>query len=864
MRTFTGLLLVLLTFLALSCQPGSQVQETRLHDSWKFRNVANEQWMPASVPGCVHTDLLENQVIGDPFYRLNEQNLQWIDKTDWEYRTNFRAPANLLKKENIEIVFKGLDTYADVYLNGNLILKADNMFREWKVNITSIIHAGDNELKVYFHSPIKFGLAKHDSLGYTIPVSDNDQSVLGGTGNKRVSIFTRKAGYHFGWDWGPRLVTSGIWKDIILRGWNDASIENLYVHQDSITEESALLTVSCDMVVTGEGQLSLQVTADGSQVLSKDLTLSPGSHRLSEKIIIKNPELWWPNGLGNQKMYNINVKVLRGSTILSEANTRIGLRTVKVVQEPDSAGKSFMFVVNGHPVFMKGANYIPQDVFLNKVTPDRYEHIVGSAAETHMNMLRVWGGGIYEKDLFYDLCDDKGILVWQDFMFACAMFPGDSAFLENVRQEAADNVRRLRNHPSIALWCGNNECLSAWYMWGWKDTVMARQGKEVADIIWKAYDDTYHHILPGVVAEYDPGRFYWSSSSCAGMGEPENRVACDVHYWGVWWGKAPFTTYRTLTARFMSEYGFQSFPELNSIKKFALEEDWDIYSEVMKSHQRSSIGNGTIEYYMLQDYKKPKDFPMFLYVGQLLQAEGTRVAMEGHRKTMPYCMGSLFWQIDDCWPVASWSTIDYYGNWKAQQYFARKAYSDILISPQIDKEQLSVYIVSDRLEDKEGVMDLSLLDFDGNIYWTKSENMVISANSSHIAFSSPERELISDLSMKNRLLLYCELTVDGSKYSENILYFIPVKDLVLPEPKITWTATPGENGYKLTISTDKLAKNIYCSLVDGDAVFSDNYFDLLPGRTVEIQASLKDKVSKEAFTEKLSLVSLTDSYQDGN
>ena len=860
MRTYTGLLLALLSFLVLSCQPARQEQEIKLNENWKFHNVANETWMPASVPGCVHTDLLENKVIEDPFYRLNEHDLQWIDKTDWEYRTTFRVPAAMQKKNNIELVFKGLDTWADVYLNGNLVLKADNMFREWKVNCTNIIRTGDNDLRIYFHSPIKIGLAKYDSLGYVIPASDNDQSVLGGTRDKRVSIFSRKAGYHFGWDWGPRLVTSGIWKDIILRGWNDADIDHLYVHQDSLTAQSAWLTISFDLVVSKEVQLTMQITADKRQVLSKEFSLPPGNHHLSEKINIEKPELWWPNGLGSQKLYDIDVRILNGNTLLSEASTRTGLRTLEVVQQPDSAGKSFMFVVNGHPVFMKGANYIPQDVFLNRVTPDRYEHIVGSAAETHMNMLRVWGGGIYEKDIFYDLCDEKGILVWQDFMFACAMFPGDEVFLENVRQEAIDNVRRLRNHPCIALWCGNNECLSAWYQWGWKDTVTIREGKAVADIIWKAYDDTYHHILPGVVSEYDPGRFYWGSSSCAGLGVPENRVSGDVHYWGVWWGKAPFTTYRTLTARFMSEYGFQSFPELNTIKKFATVEDWDIYSEVMKSHQRSSIGNGTIEYYMLQDYRKPKDFPMFLYVGQVLQAEGTRVAMEGHRKNMPWCMGSLFWQIDDCWPVASWSTIDYYGNWKAQQYFAKKAYNDILISPQLDNDVISVYIVSDRLEDKAGAMHLSLLDFDGKILWEKSDSVVIPSNTSRIVFRTREDEIIHDLSLKNKLLLYCRLDLDGKKYSENILYFTPVKDLDLPKPQITWTTSQAGDGFKLAITTDKLAKSIYLSLKETDAFFSDNYFDLLPGTTAEINVILKNKSDMDTFREKLSVFSLTDSY----
>jgi beta-mannosidase len=531
-----------------------------------------------------------------------------------------------------------------------------------------------------------------------------------------------------------------------------------------------------------------------------------------------------------------------------------------VVQEPDGSGKSFYFRVNGRPVFMKGANYIPQDAFLDRVTTERYEHLLQSAADANMNMLRVWGGGIYEKDIFYDLCDEKGILVWQDFMFACSMYPGDEPFLENVRHEAADNVKRLRNHPCIALWCGNNECLSAWYNWGWKRMTEETQGQAVSNIIWKAYEDTYHRILPEVVSQYDPGRFYWSSSPSASMGEPENWVSGDVHYWGVWWGKEPFSTYRTRKCRFMSEYGFQSFPELNTIRKFAVEGDWDIFSEVMKSHQRSSIGNGTIEYYLLQDYRKPKDFPMFLYVGQVLQAEGTRVAMEGHRKNMPYCMGSLFWQIDDCWPVASWSSIDYYGNWKAQQYFAKKAYRDLLISPQIDGDTVSVFVVSDRREDTPAEMKIRLMDFEGNVLWEKSAAIAIRANSSQVPFSSPVSAILPDTVHKDNILLDCRLHAENGQQYSNILYFEPVKNLDLPRPAIDWSLIKKGSGWQLQIQSDKLAKNVFISAGETELTFEDNYFDILPGETVGISILPVKGADIEDPSSRISIISLVDSY----
>ncbi len=829
-----------------------------LNKNWKFRQVGTENWMPAQVPGSVHTDLMNNDKIEDPFYRLNEKDVQWVDKKDWEYKTTFRLDEKYMKKDRLEILFEGLDTYTDVYLNGEQLLTSDNMFREWLVDVKDKLIQGENELTVYFHSPTRIGLEKYDALDYIIPVSDNDQSENGGLGEKQVSVHVRKAGYHFGWDWGPRLVTSGIWKPIILRAWDEAIIRDLFVRQKNVTNETALFDALLEIESQTNINAKLVFTIDGKNAFSENIELKNGLNKFQFPLEISNPELWWPNGLGDQKLYEIEIKLSHNNQLLSQKSVRTGIRTVEVIQETDSIGKSFYFKVNGHPVFMKGANYIPQDVFLNRVSPDRYKHIIESAKNTNMNMIRIWGGGIYEKDIFYDLCDENGILVWQDFMFACAMFPGDKDFLDNVRHEAIDNVKRLRNHPSIALWCGNNENLSAWFGWGWKQKVKREQGEEVANTIWKAYDDLFHHLLPEVVEEYDSDRLYWSSSPSAEMGKPENWVAGDVHYWGVWWGKEPFTNYRTKIPRFMSEYGFQSFPELSSVNKYATENDWDIFSEVMKSHQRSNIGNGTIETYMDRHYRKPKDFPMFLYVGHLLQAEGIKVAMEGHRKHMPYCMGSLFWQIDDCWPVASWSSIDYYGKWKAQQYFAKKAFSEILVSPETDGKEMKVFVVSDRLEDSPAKMEMTVMDFDGNVIWGKIKDINIKANSSEVHFAIQNNELFNG-KPPGSLLLYVKLSEgNGDILTDNIMYFTALKELNLPQPELKSVIQRIKSGYKISLSSDKLVKNIYLTTPGIDGFFSDNYFDILPGQTVELSFETKDQTSN--FEKVLNLVSLVDSY----
>jgi beta-mannosidase len=671
-------------------------------------------------------------------------------------------------------------------------------------------------------------------------------------------VHTRKAQYHFGWDWGPRFATSGIWKPVILRAFDKAIIRNVRIEQMELTDETAELLAHLEIESSAETSVSAVCFANGEESFSRNTELEKGINNVVLPLTIKNPQRWWPNGMGEQPLYDLTFKVMENDNLLSEKKERIGLRTIEVVREPDDVGVSFYFKVNGHPVFMKGANYIPQDAFVTRVTPERYKHILESAADANMNMLRIWGGGIYEYDIFYELCDELGILVWQDFMFACAMYPGDDRFLESVKQEAIDNIKRLRNHPSIALWCGNNECLSAWYLWGWKEAEEQNQGQEVADIIWKAYDDNYHKVLPRAVEEFDD-RFYWSSSPQADMGVPENWIAGDVHYWGVWWGKEPFVNYRTKLARFMSEYGFQSFPEMSTINKFTVEEDHDIYSDVMKSHQRSSIGNETIELYMLRDYKKPRDFEMQIYVGQLTQAEGIKVAMEGHRKAMPLCMGSLYWQIDDCWPVASWSSIDYFGKWKAQQYFAKKAFRDILISPEINDGVIEVFVVSDRLEDVSGRIKMDLISFTGNTLWQKEMQVEIPANASTGVFSINKGELDGDYNDKE-CLFSVKLLIGDDVYSSNIIYFHPLKDLDFPAPEWQYEVTEADGGFDITFSTVNLSKNIYVTAEGIEGFFSDNFFDLLPGEEKTVRFSTGETLSISEFNDHLKVVTLVDSY----
>ncbi|MDD3960318.1 MAG: glycoside hydrolase family 2 protein [Bacteroidales bacterium] len=861
MKIILRILIPFLTLFLMTCSNKHNFEKQYLGSNWEFKQVNDSVWMPATVPGTIHTDLMNNGFIQDPYYRLNEYDVQWVDKVDWEYKTSFEVDEKYLENETIKLHFDGLDTWATVYLNGKIILNADNMFYQWEVDAKEYLRQGKNTLRILFHSPIKKGLELREQLGYYLPGAENDQSQLGGTGDIKTVVFSRKAQYHFGWDWGPRLVTGGIWQPVYLTAHNHAKINTVRFHAIEIMKEEATLEVTAQIESFQEEPVTVAIFWGDAITTEKTFLVKSGKNDRTLPVTIKNPKLWWPNGLGEQPLYHFKILLIKKNRTIDRIVETIGLRTLALVQEPDSAGSRFFFKVNGAPVFMKGANYIPQDIFLPRVKPSDYEHLIKSAAEANFNMLRVWGGGIYEKEIFYDLCDQYGILVWQDFMFACAMYPGNPEFIANVEKEAIQNVERLRNHPCIALWCGDNEILSAWNRWGWKKNVIENQGESIADTIWEAYDKIMHHLLPNVVAKYDPERSYWSSSPSSGFGELENGKSGDNHYWGVWWAKEPFGKYKEIIPRFMSEYGFQSFPELNSIKKYTLEKDWDIESGVMKSHQRSSIGNTTIKEYMERDYRNPKDFPMFLYVNHVLQAEGIRTAMEAHRRNKPYCMGSLYWQLNDCWPVASWSGIDYYGNWKALHYFAKKAFSPVLISPETDTlNALKIYVVSDRTDALRGNLVFTLLNFSGQVIREEHQEFTIQANTANEIVTMPIDTLLSGADKKNHLLYTVLTDTTGNLLSDNILYFSKIKDLILPDPGIHYTLTENKNGFLVKLSTKNLAKNVYLTVDAIEGHFSDNYFDLLPGQEKEITFLPAEKTDRTAFSAAIHVHTIYHSY----
>ncbi len=802
--------------------------------------IGTDDWMPAKVPGVVHLDLMNNKVISDPFLRDNESKVQWIGDTGWEYVNAFDNSEKNMSWRHIEMIFMGLDTYANVYLNDSLILVADNMFREWVVDIKSLLHVGTNTLRVQFPAVNQKIKSIYDRLPNKLP---GDEKVV-----------CRKAAYHFGWDWGPKFVTSGIWRPVYLRYRNAVNVAGVQFIQKNLTDSIADLSAQFTIDAELDDSVSIRLFDDTTEIVRQTRLLNRGTNVIRSDFSILNPARWWPNGMGDPTLYNFGYEIYVGKRLVDKGLQRIGLRTIELVQDIDPIGKSFFFKVNSIPVFIRGANYIPQDNFLPRVKDSSYIALIRDVKEANMNMLRVWGGGIYENDIFYDLCDENGIMVWQDFMFACAMYPGNKEFLDNVREEAIQNIVRLRRHPCIALWCGNNEIDEGWKNWGWQK--LYNYSSEDSASIYNNYRLIFSTILPSNVKRFDTLRSYIPTSPLHGWGRPESMTEGDSHYWGIWWGKEPFTVYENKVGRFMSEYGFQGFPDFGTIQKFTSPKDRFIGSKVMKAHQKHPAGYETIDEYLLRDYKKPKDFESYLYVSRLLQAKGIKLAIEAHRRAKPWCMGTLFWQLNDCWPAVSWSSRDYYGKKKALHFAIPASFNNLLVSPVVEDGRVRVYISSEKNELIKGILFVKLIDFKGNIYANEEFPIEISGNVSLIYFDTLKTAYLGKLNPAEALCLV-NFKDSNDKNYKNLLYFVSPKDLSLPVPMINKQVIETPTGYRIELSCDKLAKNvIISSIVNGE--FSDNYFDLLPGESVDVKFTTSKRFSKMA--DMIVVKSLTDSY----
>jgi len=836
----------LLTMMLLSALPmflsateNKEPEKISLNKGWEFSQVGKGEWLPATVPGTVHQDLIDNGKLINPFFGMNEEKVQWVEKEDWQYRMTFTLTKEQLARQAAVLNFEGLDTYADIYLNGSLLERTDNMFVGYELPVKDVLREGENRLQVYFHSPIKIGLPQWETDGFEYP-ADNDHS------KTRVSIYSRKAPYSYGWDWGIRLTTSGIWRPLTLELFDAARIDDYFVQQESVSRELAKVNNILEVKSVAQTPLQAEIVLaysykDGAKVTEqKNVTLQPGCNKISMPVEISNPHLWMPNGWGEAALYDFEMAVKVDGKVVSSEKKRVGLRSIKVVMEDDKDGKSFYFVVNGQPMFAKGSNLIPDDALLPNVTKERYYQLMKDVKDANHNMIRVWGGGIYEDDRFYDAADEMGILIWQDFIFACTTYPSDPVFLRRVAEEAEYNIKRLRSHASLAMWCGNNEIYEGMRYWGWNKKY---ENPAIWEEMKEGYNKLFHQLLPSIVKELDADRFYMHGSPYeANWGRPHSWKIADSHNWGTWYGQKPFESLDTELPRFMSEYGFQAFPEMKTIATFAEPKDYALESEVMNAHQKATIGNALIKKTMALYYDVPEDFEELVYKGLVLQGFGIRHGIEAHRRNRPYCMGTLYWQLNDSWPVVSWSSIDYYGNWKAMHYQSQRAFAPVLLNAFKEGDDLCVYTLSDELKEyKNATLQLKVMDFEGKVLSKKIVKGEVRANASAIFHKEAYAGLATNPT--NTLLLMTLKNQKGEVLSEEIYYFNYPKDQELPVAKVSCKVKQMDGKCEVTLSAKQLARDIFIEIPYQGARFTDNFFDLLPGQTKKIVIT-SDEIKK--------------------
>lgn len=711
MKKFYLISLLLLALFGCQTAEKQNVVVQSLNQGWTLTGDTLSINMQVDVPSVVQQSLYENGIIPHPYLGTVENDLLWISDHPWDYTLRFNTDKELLEKENIELVFDGIDTYAEVSLNGEKLFFADNQFRTWKREVKSLLKEKDNLLEVHFIRYDSTQMALYEQHQPKLP--------------EKYAV-TRKAPYQHGWDWAPKYKNVGIWKRVELIGWSDAKLQNAYVVTEDIDNDIATMRLCLDMESKAEGDCVAEIYVNGEKNSQKIIHLNGGTQNEILKFEIENPELWWPNEMGEQPLYVFGVLLKDGDKVLDCKAIWSGIKTFEMVDEPDSIGRAFYFKVNSVPFYAKGANYVPEEMIETWNDVDHTIRLLEQAKDAHFNMLRVWGGGIYPSIDFFTLCDKLGILVWQDFMYAGTMYPYDEAFLENARIEAEEQVKRLASHPSLALWCGGNEISEGYYNWGWQKSLNWSEEDDKA--IKAGYDRLFEGILPQAVAEFDGTRPYWPSSPSKGWGRPESLTQGDVHYWGVWWGEQPYEMYREKVGRFNSEYGYQSYPDYSTLQKIAQGELLGTDAKVIAAHQKHARGTRQIDDFIQRYYPdaQPKDFEEYVHLSQLSQAYGMEVAIEAHRTAKPYNMGTLYWQLNDAWPVTSWSSIDYYGNPKVMQERLKTLYAPVLLS--VDQKDFGVFVTSDLLRDIDGTLTTTVYDLEGHELFKQEVKIEMAAN----------------------------------------------------------------------------------------------------------------------------------------
>ncbi len=823
---------------------------------WRLRQHKDRSAVSAHVPGCVHLDLLRAGKIPDPFFRDQEKAVKWIEHEDWVYDRSFVVAPELIARRRILLRCEGLDTLAEVSLNRRKLCDTDNMFRIYEWDVTNLLKAGRNTIAIRFRSTLRHGT----------PLYQRNRLIVSSEAGPeyRVRAFFRKEQCNYGWDWGPALVTCGIWRPICLLGFDVARLVGVRLQQDHSRrgEVSVQVTAGVERAIT-KGPLVAVASLDYlGKTVAEERVPVPRGGRVRLNLRVRQPKLWWPHGLGEQPLYQLRVRLLdRDGRVVDEQTRRVGLRTLRLIREADKDGETFCFAANGVRFFAKGANWIPADTFAPSVTPERTRDLLCSARDAHMNMLRVWGGGIYESDVFYDLCDELGICVWQDFMFACAAYPlNDRDFIDNVRREAEDQVGRLGHHACLALWCGNNE------LEGGKANSQARW--EDGRMPYADYGRLFDKLLPKVVRSLAPETDYWPSSPHSPQGKRDDRENPrwgDAHLYRVQLQGLPFENFRTYQTRFMSEFGgFTCLPHPRTVATFTQPEDRELNHPILAGHEKCKRSTGRTFAYVLDWFRMPRDFDSANWLGQILCGFSLEYSIEHLRRQMPRTMGALYWMLNDTWPCSSFSTVDYFGRWKAPHYYIKRAFAPVAVSgvEDLKRELVELHAVNDLTRAVESQLVWTVLNVTGR---------VLGRGKQKVRLASQSHAHLMDLNMRpflaryapNDLLVFFSLLSDGSQaLSRNLAFFQPPRLMPLVDPRLMATvraAAPG--AFEITVRSRAPALHVWLDVDGLDARFSDNFFHLPPGQPIRIGVVPQSPTSIETLRRRLRLRSLFDTYR---
>lgn len=808
------------------------MRKITLNGRWELAEAGKAALCEVQIPGSVLSGLYGAGKIEDPFYRTNEDATRELFWKDYEFCRTFMVTEDALEEEKVVLVCEGLDTLTDIYINGKKAGSTDNMHRTWKLDVKEFLHSGENQIRIVFRSVFKY----IEDYEY----EENKEIHYVPCGGMKGNQLIRKAHCMFGWDWGPQTIDAGIFRDIYLEAYSHPRIEDVKItqrHGDNAVDVCTMVAVSGNSVDKCRVRVSVREDAEKVCGCNRADHKSEAEWETTLTSTIHNPKLWWPNGYGDQPLYKVQVELLdENGTVLETIMKRIGLRTLTISQEKDLWGKEFAFSVNGVKIFAMGGNYIPEDCIYSRITPEIQEYLLESCKRANFNCVRVWGGGYYPSDHFYDLCDEMGLIVWQDLMFACNVYDLTEEFEENITKEITENVKRLRHHASLGLWCGNNEMESAWDHW---PEVQTESKYLCAD-----YIKMFEHVVPKAVKAADSETFFWQSSPSSGgcFDDPDDENRGDCHYWDVWHGQKPFTDYQKHYFRFCSEFGFQSFPCLKTVESFTEEKDRNIFSRVMENHQKNPAANGKILYYLSENFRYPENFRKLLYVSQILQGMAMKYGVDHWRRHRGRCMGTLYWQINDNWPVASWASIDYFGRWKVLHYMAKKFYAPQAVSMCRDEDTMQVYLENESMK----AQPYQVVFFVKNMECEILEKIT---GKGTVGVQESGQILTVDVSRwedkKYEIFLEAEVTLADGSVLRDVETLVPYKYLELDKPEIMVEVEEQDEAFVIHLKSSCFSPFTAIGFTDADVVLEDNFFHMTGAEAMSIRLEKKDIRSGE-------------------